>query len=127
MLQAPFDIWSDVANKAFCSVSEIDDSRVQYLFPKDMIDYTRHTHNEICIDRVTTEGRKLEPSYVIFMTEEYDLEKIKKWEHLSEKDVKLLSNEEQEDYNRWYNSIQASNDFGVPIVVVERKKLGKMN
>jgi hypothetical protein len=123
MLQAPFDIVSGDANKSFSSVSAIDDSRVQYLFPKDMIDYTRHTHNEICIDRVTTEGKKLEPSYVIFMAEEYDPEKIKKWEHMSEEEVKLLSSKEQEDYGRWDNAVQASNDFGVPIVVIERKKI----
>jgi hypothetical protein len=123
MLQAPFDISSNYANMSFCSVSAIDDSRVQYLFPKDMIDYTRHTHNEICIDRVTKEGKKLEPSYVIYMTEEYNSEKIKKWAHLRLIDVKLLSENEKSDLNRWDNVVQASNDFGVPIVVVERKKI----
>lgn len=143
LLQAPFDISSNFANKQFDTAAQIDDSRLKFLFPNKQIDYTRHTHNELVIERALKIG-KVQPSYAIYMTEEYSEEKIKNFEKIREKIFRkakrrstkpttddiiklasryIINGDKRKDFIRWYAAMQAANDFSIPMVVVERKPI----
>ncbi|MBO6145873.1 MAG: hypothetical protein J6O62_03655 [Bacilli bacterium] len=153
LLQGPYDLGSGNTEMDITTDDAYD--RSKYLSPKAMIDNTRHTHNELVIERLIKEG-KLLPNYVIYMTEEYDKEKIVAFEKMSrdelniiEKHLKDSSIYRDEDIaplqsifkkyglecemneiekmciecQTWVNSVQAANDFEIPIVVIERKKI----
>ena len=152
LLQGPFDLGS--GNREMDITTDAAYGRSQYLSPKAMIDNTRHTHNELVIERLVKEG-KLLPNYIIYMTEVYDKEKIIAFEKMTQDELNKIENylkarnyssEEQEslqsifekygikfdiknlekmciECQTWVNSTQAANDFGIPIVVIERKKI----
>ena len=106
LLSAPFDIGSYTAARNI--VSSHDGSQVEFLFPEEMINQTRHTHNELVIERLVKNG-KIYPSYVIYMTENFDPNRLND-----------LKGEEQK---KWDNALQAAKDMGLPIVVVDRGKI----
>ena len=155
LLQAPYDMNS--RNTKMDITKDAAYSRSQFMSPEALIDYTNHTHNELVIERLLKEG-KLKPSYTIFMTEEFDKDRLSLYEKITSED---LDNIEEylkcgRDHNGvvkkifdkyqislikehgdvfddlyataleiqyWVNTIKASNDFGIPVVVVERKKV----
>ena len=116
LLSAPFDISSKNANVKMDTALEMPDDRVKFLPPNLQIDYTRHTHNELVIDRLIDTG-KLSPSYSVFIVEEFDKEKIKRW------NLKICTQEEKSEYELYSNAIQAAKDFNIPLVIVERKRI----
>ena len=87
LLQGPYDLHSSNIDMDITTDSAYGISK--YLSPKAMIDNTRHTHNELVIERLTPNG-KLKPNYTVFMTEEYDKEMIMKYEQVSEEDLKII-------------------------------------
>ena len=118
LLQAPFDIGSNAANASKSTATDMNSNKLQFLFPKEMIDSTRHTHNELVIERLLKEG-KVKPSYVIFMTESFNPDLLlDKPELRTEKEI-----EANPDLFRWQNAVQAAKDFGIPIVVIDRGKI----
>ncbi|MBE6161535.1 MAG: hypothetical protein E7158_04915 [Firmicutes bacterium] len=153
LLQGPYDLVSSGANQQFDVTDSVAYKKSIYLSSKSMTDNTRHTHNELVIERLTAEG-KLLPDYTIFMTEECNTEELKKYEKISKENLKILeeylkgnsnyfnevkstlekvgitnlnSDEEIEvkaqECQYWVNTVQAANDFEIPIVVIERKKI----
>ncbi len=102
LLSAPFDIGSntevlDVINRH---------KRVKFLFPQKMIDNTRHTHNELVIERIDGD-KKVYPSFVVFVTEHFNING-------------QYNKEEQE---LWNHALQAAKDLNIPIVVIDRSKI----
>ena len=78
--------------------------------PKEMIDNTRHTHNEVVIERrnLTNTGNKRKPDYVVYLVD----------------DINNLDNFSEE--NQLYSEIlQASVDQEIPILIVDRLKYAK--
>lgn len=118
LLQAPFDIASRGAVQTISPITNLSNDRLQFLFPKQMINSTRHTHNEIVIERLLKEG-KIKPSYVIFMTENFSLTKL-----MTEK-ATFKKIDKSSEISRWENALQAAKDFGIPIVIVDRGKVKK--
>ena len=118
LLAAPFDIMSSGANTQMDTALAIPDERVKFLMPNLFIDYTRHTHNEIVLDRFV-KNNKLAPSFSILMLEQFDPEQIRRWAQYK------YTESEKEEYELYVNAVQAAKDFGIPIVVVERGKIRK--
>ena len=78
--------------------------------PKDMIDNTRHTHNEIVIERRNLSNPRLKrrPDYVVYLVD----------------DINNLDNFSED--NQIYKEImQAAVDQGIPILIVDRLKYAK--
>ena len=89
LLQGPFDLGS--GNREMDITTDNAYGRSQYLSPKAMIDNTRHTHNELVIERLVKEG-KLLPNYIIYMTEVYDKEKIIAFEKMTQDELNKIEN-----------------------------------
>ena len=106
LLSSPFDIGSDTQKRSI--VGEHSKEQIQFLFPDKMINSTRHTHNEMVIERLIESG-KVYPSYVIYMTEDFD--------------ILQLDSLEGEEKERWELAKQAAKDLGIPLVVVDRGKI----
>ena len=111
---APWDIASNVKHGEHIPVQSLDTlnklskgKRIKVLNPEEQLDNTRHTHNEILLERyiIQEDGclEKRQPNYVIYCTDNYEKEN-------AEKD------------NLWIKTKKAAKEFGVPIVVVEREK-----
>ena len=110
LLSAPYDIASSSANSLMDTAVR---TRRKFLFPKKMIDYTRHTHNEVTLERLYKDG-KLLPSYVLYLTESF----IPDMPHAE--DIPDSVAAVNQGLNSWKNSLQAAKDFNVPIVVIAR-------
>ncbi len=79
--------------------------------PKEMIDNTRHTHNEMVLERrnnTNSTNFKRLPNYIVYIVDD-------------------INNEEnfQEDNQLYQETLQASIDQGIPIVIVDRLKYAK--
>lgn len=126
LLSGPTDIYS--SNESFDTMGD-EDKKSKYLLPREMIDHTRHTHNEIVFER-RVENQKRQPSYIVLMVDDYNKAMLK-YRTLSALGrytlfKKTLQNGcENTDADAIYFSLKAAQDFGVPIVVVEREKIAK--
>ena len=98
-----YDLVSKRVNSKF-SVS----MHIPYLFvpPKSMLDFTRHNHNEIVLERRNNSGKggfKRKPDYIVYIVD----------------DSSDLSNFSSD--NAYYQqTLQAARDFGVPVIVIDR-------
>ena len=108
LLAGNYDLAS--TNKDFSISSE---KPYNFLPPKTMIDSTRHTHNEMVIDRIKHDGdinniRKRNPNYIVYIVDD-------------------INNQNNFlDKNEFYQmTLQASSDFNIPIVVIDRLKYAK--
>lgn len=116
-LSGPYDL---------CSVSTIDSYQVYSLFlsmfllPDDILDYTRHTHNETVWERRNISGDtkfKKQPSYIVYFVDNFDdrltdTEAMRQWES-----VKKAAS----DFSTEVNGIKRP----LSIMVVEREKIAK--
>lgn len=112
-LAAPWDIVSASANQ---NLSIIKSSwslgrGVQFMPPQDMINYTRHGHNEFVSDRLkynekTGTYEKEMPDYIIWIQE-----------------TLVETNQEREQNPKWQQTKKAAAQIGVPIVVVNREAI----
>ncbi len=124
LLSGPEDIYSN--NHTF-SIIEDEDRKSTHVMPKDMIDMTRHTHNEMVFER-RAGNLKRQPSYIVLVCDDYDRLKkeyeseLKKGRYKIKEDERL---EGEKESDLMYFAIKAAKDFGVPIVVVEREKIAK--
>lgn len=115
LLAAPYDIASSTANGLMDTAVR---TRRKFLFPDKMIDYTRHTHNEITLERLYKDGKYL-PSYVLYITESFIPDMP-----LEDEIPESLTYVNQ-GLNAWKNTLQAARDFNVPIVVIDRSVVKK--
>lgn len=114
LMSAPYDL---------CSMSSKDSYDVQslyspqFLFPEDILDYTRHTHNETVWERrnidKSNQVNKKQPSYIVYFANNFE-------DRLSDIDSK----------KQWESVKKAAVDFSInnkplPIMVVEREKIAK--
>lgn len=126
LLSGPTDIYS--SNETFDTMGD-EDRKSKYLLPREMIDHTRHTHNEIVFER-RTGSQKRQPSYIVLMVDDYNKAMLK-YRTLSALGryslfkKTLQTGSENTDADAIYFSLKAAKDFGVPIVVVEREKIAK--
>ena len=112
-LMGPYDLCSVSDDKQFTVSAEYES---QYLLPKDLLRYTRHTHNEIVWERRSIgkdSSFKKQPSYVVYFVDDFE-------DRLSD----------PEAMRQWESVKKAVNNFSangkkLPIMVVERKKIVK--
>ena len=126
LLSGPSDIYS--TNATF-DISGDELGKCTFLLPNDMKDSTRKNHNEMVFER-RVEDQKRMPSYVVYFCDDYEkakrrYERYKKRRHNKEKDYDFELNELNPAYEAEIlaYSIKAAQDFNIPIVVVERKKI----
>lgn len=102
-----YDLFSDPA------ISRYDASMYKpyhFFLPQDMIDNTRHTHNEMVIERRYNKrgsSYKRLPNYVVMIVDD-------------------INNMENYDGELWDEYCQAASDYGVPIVIIDRLKYAKL-
>lgn len=122
LLGANGDIVSSAANVKFDTSSEETGRNTgknsNYFLTKDMLDYTRHTHNELVFERRVRGNKKKQPSYIVYFCDDFDnVEKLYK--------KGINDYEEGSDISTFYYTLQTAKDFGLPIVIVEREKIAK--
>lgn len=104
---APYDLYTD--NDRFVTTSDREN---KFLMPDDIINNTRHTHNEIDIERFELRDKSIiplkdrnynniQPSYVIMFTDMEDVFKD--------------------------NAKKCAADFNIPILEIDREKCAKKN
>lgn len=105
-LSAPYDL---------CSRSKEDSYQIQaaypsmYLLPEDVLNHTRHTHNETVWERRNINGDKTfkkQPSYIVFFVDNFE-------DRLSD----------SEAMRQWESVKKAAKNFNLPIMVIEREKI----
>lgn len=112
-LAAPWDIVSSYANQNLSIVkAQWSLGRgIQFMPPQDMINFTRHGHNEFVSDRLVYNDEKNTyekelPDYVIWIQE-----------YLTE------TEQEREQSSKWQQTKKAAVQLGVPIVIVNREAI----
>lgn len=116
-LSGPYDLCSASTEDSY-QISSMYSS--MYLLPDDVLDYTRHTHNETVWERRSISGDamfKKQPSYIIYFVDNFE---------------DRLSNPEA--MKQWESVKKAASNFSIevdgvkkhlPIMVVEREKIAK--
>lgn len=125
LLSGAEDIYS--SNDSFDTMGD-EDQKSTYLMPKDMIDYTRYSHNEMVFERKVG-SEKRQPSYIVLTVEDYDKalrqfqlqEKIGRYTLIG----KLAFMNKDKEADKVYYALKAAKDFNIPIVVVEYEKIAK--
>jgi len=124
LLAGPNDIYSD---NVYFDTMNTEDEKSMYLMPKDMLDYTRHNHNEMVFERKDG-NKKRQPSYIVLICDDYD-NAIKKYKAAEKSGKYNFLRKKFEESNKTednvYHSIKAAKEFGIPIVVVECEKIAK--
>ena len=111
LLQAPWDIVSSKANSSFSTASvDWNSARgIQYRTPKEMIDNTRHYHNEIVSERLIegVDGKysKDKPDYVIY--------------------IKENKHENYKKTEKWRMTQKAASQLDIPIVIMDKESIVK--
>ena len=99
---------------------------IQYRMPKDMIDNTRHSHNEFVSDRLicnpnTNMLTRRMPSYVLMFKEKTN----ENFNMFEDEDFYKLSEEEREklktDKIRYDESKRLATELNIPIVIIDRE------
>lgn len=116
-LSGPYDLDSK-STKDNYQISSVYSS--MYLLPDDLLNYTRHTHNENVWERRNISGDamfKKQPSYLVYFVDNFedrlsDPEAMKQWESVK----KAASN-----FSTEANGVKKP----LPIMVVEREKIAK--
>ncbi len=109
LLSGNYDLGS--INRSFSVIAD-EGRKTRFLPPKSMINGTRHNHNEMVIERTISleDGTliKRKPSYIVYLVDD-------------------INNQDNfSDTNNYYQMIlQASHDFNVPIVIVDRLKFAR--
>ena len=116
-LSGPYDLCSTSSEDSY-EIEAMYES--QFLLPDDVLDYTRHTHNETVWERRSISNGKLfkkQPSYIVYFVDNFE-------DRLSD----------NEAMRQWESVKKAAENFAVevdgvkkplPIMVVEREKIAK--
>jgi|GEM_PF-1738367 len=114
LMSAPYDLCS-MSTKDTYNVQSMYSS--QFLFPNDILNYTRHTHNESVWERRNINRSnqiiKKQPSYIVYFVNNFE-------DRLDKADSK----------RQWESVKKAAVNFAIdnkplPIMVVEREKIAK--
>ena len=116
-LSGPYDLCSASTEDSYQITSRYPS---MYLLPDDVLDNTRHTHNETVWERRSISGDamfKKQPSYIVYFVDNFedrltDPEAMKQWESVK----KAASN-----FTIDVDGVKKS----LPIMVVEREKIAK--
>lgn len=115
IMQAPWDIVSSNANAKLDTVNSKYDTGYGICFrsPRNCIDNTRHTHNEVVSERVVYDEEnnkiiKRKPAFVIFCKEEFG-------EMDGGSQLKAIKSMEYEQAKK------AATQLNIPIVIIDRK------
>ena len=116
LAMAPYDLASSKSNQAFSSTNG-DKTRegMDFRSPKELIDRTRHGHNEAVFERLSYENGKFmkrTPDYVIWV-----MESSNETESDRENDEALK--------DRWQQTKQAAAQLNIPIVMIDREYFTK--
>ena len=117
LLSGPYDLCSFSEDKSYQVTAKHPS---MYLLPDDVLNYTRHTHNETVWERRNIEGDgmfKKQPSYIVYFVDNFEDrltndEAKKQWEAVK----KASSN-----FSREINGVMKP----LPIMVVEREKIAQ--
>ncbi|MBR3132569.1 MAG: hypothetical protein IKG42_00565 [Clostridia bacterium] len=106
----PYDLFSCSDNVKFYSY----DANSEFRTPEEMINNTRHTHNEMVKDRIVIDENgnvsKYKPDYAVWIEEtSMDERTNPEWEKRREKD------------SQWNMTKKLAADLGIPIVVIDRE------
>jgi hypothetical protein len=102
-----YDLFSDYAMNRYDTAMY---KPYTFYLPDDMIDNTRHTHNEMVLERRSNNKNgsfKRLPNYVVMLVDD-------------------INNTNNYDGELWDEYCQAASDYGVPIVIVDRLKYAKL-
>lgn len=116
-LSGPYDLGSMSRGDSF-QIASTNSS--MFLLPDDVLDYTRHTHNETVWERRSISGDtmfKKQPSYIVFFVDNFedrltDPQAMKQWNSVK----KAAAN-----FSTEVNGVKKN----MPIMVVEREKIAK--
>ncbi len=130
LLMGPYDLSSGKALQSMAPYNIGAWMQSRFLDTQRTKNETRHTHNEIALERVLvgSDGsvRKLEPSYLLWVEEEKDevfppLEvEVPEGVTLGEEDKEAVNR-----WKRWEHTKKAAADLGVPIVVINRERVAE--
>jgi hypothetical protein len=117
LLSGPYDLCSFSEDKSYQVTAKHPS---MFLLPDDVLNYTRHTHNETVWERRNIDGNgmfKKQPSYIVYFVDNFEDrltndEAKKQWEAVK----KASSN-----FSREINGVMKP----LPIMVVEREKIAK--
>ena len=110
---APWDMASISYNKRFDTIGEMDKAKkmtgcegsgARFLPPKEQINNTRTNGSETNWDRFDDIDTRKQPSYLVYIADNTDTSQYKETYSYSE-------------------TIKAASEFGIPIVVIDRKKV----
>ena len=129
----PYDLASNASNRTFDAFSNLGHS--MFLHPKQLIDYTRHTHNEYVFERRYNDGKR-QPNYAVLDVDNLD-QAMALYEKYSKQGRYVFNAKLKKDFSDGertkeeriadlvYFALKCSKDFGIPIVVVEREKIAQ--
>ena len=106
LLSGNYDLVSKSATKSYVASYTKTTNNSVFYDPKSMIDYTRHTHNEMVLERRNLAGTstfKRMPNYIVYMVDD-----VQNKENFSE------------DNDYFKETVQAANDHNIPIIIVDR-------
>lgn len=122
LLGGPRDIYSNNTDFDIIGYEEI---KSEYYLPDDMIDNTRHLHNEIVFERKNG-NEKRQPSYIVLICD--DLKKAQRLYDIK-KNLGMYKknggNASMNDGDALNAALNAAKDFNAPIVVVEKRVIAK--
>ncbi len=128
LLEGPKDLGSD--NREFAT-SERDAESSDYFYGKRILDWTRYRYNEVVIERMVGNHKRM-PSYIILECDDYDRlvkEYLDNCDRGRYDDPKNMLFSEMLDCDLLFHSLKAAREFGgerpLPIVVIEREKIAK--
>ena len=106
LLSGNYDLISTYASKSYVVSYQKTENNAVFYDPKSMIDNTRHTHNEMVLERRNLAGTssfKRMPNYIVYIVDD-------------------IQNKENFSKNNDYfkETVQAANDHNVPIIIVDR-------
>ena len=107
LLGGNYDLSSVEANKMFVASYGFTVKPSVFFSPKDLINFTRHTHNELVLERRNFNENNLnfkrQPSYIVYFVD----------------DVNNIDNF-NEDNSYYQETIQAAVDHDVPVLIIDR-------
>lgn len=107
LLEGNLDLVSRNANMSFATSYASTYNNAVFFAPNDLIDYTRHTHNEVVIERRNLDKNnsnfKRMPDYVVYIVDD-----------INNKDNFSMDN------SYYKETVQAAIDHDIPIVIVDR-------
>ena len=126
LIAAPYDLNSRTANKTLSPLNNYyKGDNIVFYDLQEMIDNTRHTHNETVSDRVVVDENgkvmKLTPDYLIWVEDRKTDKFPPEFEVPAEEDKDAIG-EYKAQVHLWEETQKASSQLGIPIVIINREE-----